>query len=137
MVRSADSTRRPAGEGRDVAGGDLATFVTKPLVYVAAPYSRPDPVENTHRLIKFVDLLVDEGLVTPIAPHLTMLWHVVTPRPIEFWYSYDIAILARCDAVYRIEGESVGADREVAYAQDLSLPVFHAVADLNEWASGR
>ena len=111
------------------------TFVLRPLVYVAAPYTRPDPVENTHRLIKAVDGMIDDGHVTPVAPHLTLLWHLVSPRPLDFWYSYDLATLARCDALLRLPGESTGADREVAFALDQAMPVFYDHVDLCEWAS--
>jgi len=112
-------------------------YLHRPLVYVAAPYTTPDPVANTHRLIKVVDELVDEGLVTPVAPHLTLLWHLVSPRPIEFWYAYDLATLARCDAVYRIAGESTGADREVAFAVERDIPVFYERDVLYGWARSR
>lgn len=117
-------------------GGDLVYF-DRPLVYVAAPYTRPDPVENTHRLIKAVDRLVDDGFVTPFAPHLTLLWHLVNPRPLEFWYAYDLAMLVRCDAILRLPGESTGADREVAFAVDRGLPAFTSTNDLYEWAARR
>jgi nucleoside 2-deoxyribosyltransferase len=109
-------------------------YKDRPLVYLAGPYTKPDPVENTHNVIKLASELVDEGLVTPVIPHLTLLWHVVMPRPLEFWYEYDIATLARCDAVYRIEGESTGADREVEFAATAGLPVFTNREELGEWA---
>lgn len=113
---------------------DSGEFISRPLVYVAAPYTRPDPVHNTHLLIAAVDEMVDEGVVTPIAPHLTLLWHVVRPRPLDFWYAYDLATVARCDAVLRLPGESTGADREVEFALSRSIPVFHDRPSLYEWA---
>ena len=109
-------------------------YKDRPLVYVAGPYTRPDPVENTHRVIELASELVNEGLITPLVPHLTLLWHLVSPRPLDFWYEYDIATLARCDAVFRMEGESEGADREVKFAQEAGLPVFTDLGDLREWA---
>lgn len=116
---------------------EVGSFVLLPLVYVAAPYTRPDPVENTHRLILAVSRMADEGLVTPFAPHLTLLWHLVVPRPLEFWYSYDVAVLARCDAVLRMPGESTGADREVAFAESRNIPVFLQLESLYSWARER
>lgn len=110
------------------------TFVDRPMVYVAAPYSRPDPVENTHRLIHEVSSIVDDGVVTPIPPHLTLLWHLVLPRPLDFWYAIDLATVARCDAVLRIPGESTGADAEVAFAESEGIPVFYDRESLYEWA---
>lgn len=104
----------------------------KPLVYLAAPYTHPDPVANTHRVIQIATQLVDEGLVTPVVPHLTMLWHLVEPRPISYWYAYDLEILAHCDIVLRLDGASTGADQEVVEAERLGLPVAVSIADLYE-----
>lgn len=101
----------------------------KPLVYLAAPYRLPDPVQNTHRAITVADELIFDGFI-PYIPHLTLLWHLVTPRNAEFWYDYDYHILKRCDAVLRIEGESVGADKEVELAKECGIPVFYSMKDL-------
>jgi nucleoside 2-deoxyribosyltransferase len=111
-----------------------AKFVDRPLVYVAGPYSRPDPVENTHRTIRIASELCAEGLVTPVVPHLTMLWHAVEPHPLEHWYEYDLAVLARCDALLRLEGASTGADAEVEFARAREIPVFASREDLAVWA---
>lgn len=109
-------------------------YCDRPLVYVAAPYTRPDPVENTHRLIQHVTRMVEDGVVTPYAPHLTLLWHLVSPRPVQFWYAYDLAILKRCDALFRVEGDSTGADAEVSYAEEIELPIFTDLDELYTWA---
>jgi nucleoside 2-deoxyribosyltransferase len=109
-------------------------YEDRPLVYIAGPYSRPDPVANTNAVIALASELVDEGLVTPLVPHLTMLWHAVSPRPLDFWYAYDVALLRRCDALFRIEGESTGADMEVDFAKAHGIPVFTRLDELREWA---
>lgn len=41
----------------------------------------------------------------------------------------------RCDALYRMEGDSPGADREVEFANMHNIPVFFDIDDLNEWLS--
>jgi hypothetical protein len=112
-------------------------YEDRPLVYVAGPYTHPDPVSNTNAVIVLASELVDEGLVTPFVPHLTMLWHAISPRPLDFWYEYDIAFLGRCDALYRMEGPSTGADREVEFAHARGIPVFTSRDELNAWASER
>ncbi len=111
----------------------MAEYRNRPLVYLAGPYSKPDPVENTHRVILEANKLLDDGRVTPHVPHLTHLWHLVSPRPIEFWYEYDLALLVRCDAVLRMPGDSTGADREVDVAEELRIPVFHSRESLYQW----
>jgi hypothetical protein len=80
---------------------------------------------------------MDEGFITPVIPHLTLLWHLVSPKPLEFWYEYDTVILAKCDAIYRIEGESQGADKEVEFAREHHVPVFLDRGRLREWAKQR
>ena len=73
------------------------------LIYVAAAYTRPDPVENTHAVIKIADAILDAGF-TPLVPHLTLAWHLVSPKKYETWLAYDCQLLAHCDAVLRVPG---------------------------------
>jgi nucleoside 2-deoxyribosyltransferase len=114
-----------------------STYIDRPLVYIAGPYSHPDPVANTHAVIALASELIDEGLVTPFVPHLTLLWHLVRPRPLEFWYAYDVAFLQRCDALFRMPGDSSGADREVEFASTRDIPVFTNRDELAAWALSR
>jgi hypothetical protein len=105
------------------------------MVYIAGPYSRIDPVENTHRTIKVADELLASGLVTPVVPHpLTMTWHLVSPKEYQTWLDYDLEVLARCDAVLRLPGESTGADGEERFAAGRGIPVFHNAQRLLAWA---
>ena len=112
---------------------EVTPRAARPLVYLAGPFSQPDPLHNTHRAIEAAECLLSEGLCTPFVPHLTALWHIVKPHPIDFWYEYDLVLLERCDAVLRLPGESIGADREVRHAIEIGLPVFHEVAVLHSW----
>lgn len=105
-----------------------------PLVYLAGPYTHPDPAENVRRTVLLAEQLAESGVMVPYVPHLTHLWHLIAPRPIEFWYAYDLHILQRCDAVLRLEGASEGADNEVVEAFRLGLPVFDDVLRLANWA---
>lgn len=110
----------------------------KPLVYVAGPYTHPDPIANTHRAVKVGMAIWDTGLAAVTIPHVTMVSHLVAPRPVEDWYRFDLDLLEHCDAVYRMPGASTGADREVAHAVALGLPVHHGPADdhLDDCAHG-
>lgn len=105
------------------------TMFVWPLIYVAAPYTYPDPIVNTRDAIAAADEILDSGLAYPYVPHLTMLWHLVTPRDIEHWYQYDLQLLFRCDALLRLPGESTGADGEVEFALDHEIPVVHNVEE--------
>jgi nucleoside 2-deoxyribosyltransferase len=95
----------------------------RPLVYVAGPYTRPDPVSNVRATIPYAEAVREAGC-TPLVPHLFMLWDLVSPHPYEYWTSMDMELLARCDALIRLPGESSGAEAEVNYAtQQLQIPV--------------
>lgn len=106
------------------------------LVYIAGPYSHPDPVANTHNAVAFADDLYVEckPLLVPVVPHLSMLWHAIRPHDIDFWYEYDHHLLARCDALFRLPGPSTGADAEREVAFSLGLPVFYDREELVRWA---
>ena len=104
-------------------------FSTDKLIYIAAPYTFFDPVQNTNLVCKIADELILDGFI-PYIPHLTLLWHLITPRTVQFWYDYDYHFLKRCDAVLRVPGDSVGADKEVALAKQWRIPVFYSVEEL-------
>jgi hypothetical protein len=106
------------------------------VIYVAGPYTKPDPVANTHAAMKVWDRLFDAGL-TPIVPHWSLFQHFLNPRPYEDWMEYDFAIIERCDALLRLPGVSEGADREVEFAEDRHIPVFYSLEDVYEWAGVR
>lgn len=98
--------------------------MSNPLIYIAGPYSNPDPVYNT-RIAFMHGLSIYENTGCPvIVPHLTLLGHAMFPRDLEFWYEFDLAQVAKCDAVYRFPGASTGADKEVAFAEEHGVPVF-------------
>lgn len=108
--------------------------MAKPLVYIAGPYTKPDPVENTHDIMKIADGLLD--VCAPLVPHLTLFWHVISPKPYREWLDLDLEYLARCDAMLRIPGESSGADAEVVYAEEHGIPVFYNEGSLREYLNG-
>lgn len=90
-------------------------------LYLAGPYTKPDPVINTHAALLVGTILFERGFAIPHVPHLTLLWHMVTPRPIEHWYALDRAHIEKCDAFCRLPGESTGADAEQNLAHELGL----------------
>lgn len=97
----------------------------KPLIYIAGPYSHPDPVANTHAAVRHGLMLRESYDVAVIIPHLSLVAQLVGPRNDEFWYNLDLDVLAHCDGLVRIPGASRGADREVIVADELGIPVFH------------
>lgn len=103
----------------------------KPLVYVAGPYTNPDPVWNTHTTVIEAEKIEALGCDIVI-PHLSLLWHAISPAPLERWYQRDLAVMHRCDAVVRLRGASTGADAEVAAFDGV---VFHWPDDRDAIAS--
>lgn len=103
-------------------------------VYIAGPYTEPDPAVNTARAMDVWHEIADMGL-TPFIPHLCHFLHIRRERPYTDWLEWDLAWLEDCDALYRIEGASSGADIEIERAQEIGIPVFRSLEDLREWAA--
>jgi nucleoside 2-deoxyribosyltransferase len=98
-------------------------------VFVSGPYAHPDPVDNTRNAILAARDIRAAGF-TPYLPHTTLLWHIVDPHPVEYWYQLDLEWLERCDALIRLPGASAGADAEVAFAAERGIPVFLSMDSL-------
>lgn len=110
------------------------SHVDRALIYVAGPYAHPDPVENTHRAIKVGERLDATGIMTAHVPHLSLLSHMVVPHDEAFWYDYDLCFLHRCDALYRMPGQSTGADNEIIFAETHEIECFFEIDELIAWA---
>jgi hypothetical protein len=52
------------------------------------------------------------------------------PRPYEDWTKLDLEWVKVCDGLLRLEGESSGADAEIEFAKQLSIPVFYGIDSL-------
>ena len=104
-------------------------------VYIASPYTIGTWKKNVERQIDMANYLSGAGFLPcwPLSSHYLDLRH---SRPYEFWMNLDREELKRCDALLRLAGESVGADREVEWAKELGLPVFYHYADVVEWGRG-
>lgn len=101
-------------------------------IYVAGPYTKGDVILNIRDAVYVGDTLRSMGHI-PFIPHMTYAWHMIVPHEVDYWYQYDLQWLERCDALYRIAGESTGADREVERARELWLPVFHSISEVQKF----
>jgi len=107
--------------------------MTKPLVYVAGPITG-DPwgcVRQATEIAAILDFLNCHAYL----PQLSILHEIVAPEPYEHWIEHGLAMVERCDGVWRIPGESPGADREVEHAHQLGIPVFFTGGDVMVWRS--
>lgn len=92
-------------------------------VYIAGPYTNPDPVQNARTAIMAAEKVYQAGH-SPFIPHLVLLWDFHFPKDNESWFQYCLHWLELCDALIRLPGYSPGADREVARAESLGIPVY-------------
>jgi nucleoside 2-deoxyribosyltransferase len=104
-------------------------------VYIAGPYTKGDPVINTHNAIKAGEMLASFGFV-PFIPHLTHFWHFLYPHDADYWYRYDFNWLDTCDCLLRLPGESKGADEEMRRMIDQGKPCFLDIPSLREHYGG-
>lgn len=104
----------------------------KPVyVYVAGPLSRPNPALNVRAAVFRAERLHQLGY-TPYVPHLTHFWEMITGgKSWDEWLEFDERWLLKCDVVYRMPGDSPGADREVAFAREHGIPVVYSVEELD------
>lgn len=98
-------------------------------VYIAGPLTQGDNFHNIHAALNTAQLLLETGHF-PFVPHLTALWDIVIPNAYETWIAYDLGWLAACDCVLRLPGHSPGADRELAAAERLNIPIYHSFEEL-------
>jgi len=66
----------------------------------------------------------------PILPLLTHFQYIHKPRCYEDWMQVDEELVSRSDVLLRLPGESPGADREIARAKSLGIPVVYSVEEL-------
>lgn len=107
----------------------------KPLVYIAGPYRAPNPVHNTRNAVQIAQTFRDKLDIVVCIPHLSMLEDQMHPKPENYWLRTTLDQMRVCDAVFRIAGESVGSDAEVAEAVRLGIPVLRNAFELAQWVS--
>jgi len=104
-------------------------------IYVAGPISKGDVQANVMAGIAAGHDLIQAGFAVYV-PHYSQF---VDPgaRPgtesYECWLENDLAWIRVSDAVLRLPGESLGADREVAFATLNSVPVLYSLADVEAY----
>ena len=102
------------------------------MIYIAGPYTKPDPDENTRKAMEVWHQLADLGFV-PFLPHLSHFLEQHRTRPYAYWLEYDNQFIPFCKGLLRMPGESSGSDKEVMLAEVLGIPVFHSIEELDEY----
>jgi hypothetical protein len=108
------------------------------VVYVAGPVSNGGVLDdekvdaNVNVAILIGKQLLEEGFF-PLVPHLTHFWNQRFPASWDRWMELGLALLKRCDVLYRIEGSSKGSDMEMELARQRKIPVFTDMDSLLKW----
>jgi hypothetical protein len=120
----------------------MTTTTSSLLILIAGPYrsgTGGDPAlmaENLSRLEHVAWPLFRAGHVPMIGEWVALPVlrsagaGVDDPLADEVLYPTAERLLARCDAVLRLPGESTGADQDVAIARERGLPVYHRIEDV-------
>ncbi len=102
-------------------------------IYVAGPYSSATPegrLNHTNRAIYVGITLIRTGHV-PFIPHLSHFTNEEAIRRFgneiswKTWIAQDLEWVRVCDALYRLPGESKGADLEEKEARRIGIPVYY------------
>lgn len=101
------------------------------IIFISSPYTIGNQLDNVQRQVEAAHTLMDYGYA-PLAPLLSHYLEQWRSRPWEEWMEIDFVLLAKCDALLRLDGESRGADLEVAEARRLGIPVVYSVDELTQ-----
>lgn len=102
------------------------------MIYLASPYSHPDPAVRRWRYDKVCALTADllqagRHVFSPIVYSHSLAERFSLPGSWDFWQRVDLEFIDRCDEVlvYQLPGweESVGVQAEIAYAKEQGKPV--------------
>lgn len=109
-------------------------------VYLAGPISKGDRLENIHLGLRWGRRMVQDGLA-PYIPHLDAFMFLGTDDAGSAQWKalleWDMEYVAQSEAVFRLPGESRGADLETEHAEALGIPVYYNYDALLVYAEWR
>lgn len=113
------------------------------IILIAGPYrsgTNGDPAliaRNLNRLESYAFSVYKAGHIPMIGewvalPLMKQAGSTSLGDAVAAQYLYPVAsrLLERCDAVFRIEGASKGADQDVRLAEERGLPVFRRIEEI-------
>jgi hypothetical protein len=101
-------------------------------IYVAGPLSTgtySETTANIRRAIDYADSIFLMG-GAPFVPHLSHFWNLFHMHSWDEWMELDHEWIKVCDALFRMPGESRGADQEVAWMKALGKPVYYNMEEV-------
>ncbi len=106
-------------------------------IYIAGPLSadtEEEMIANSEIAQHVAYELIKKGYV-PFIPHLSVYTSFRDKVDYEWWMKYCFAWLEQCDALFFI-GESPGANREIARADEIGLRLFYKLDDVPDMRGG-
>ena len=100
------------------------------IIFISAPYTVGDVAINIRKTCLVGDEILKKGHI-PLIPHLSHLWHLISPKPYDTWLDIDLELLSMCDALLRLPGESKGADIEVEEAKKLCMIIYYSLEEIH------
>lgn len=104
------------------------------LIYLASPYSHPDPAVREgrfHEACKMAAVLMREGYLvfSPIAHSHPLAAGWGLPLVFDYWEAFDRRMIAACDELHVLQlpgwQESTGVQAEMEIAFELGKPVIY------------
>ncbi len=129
-----------AQDGQAISRGPRADKViidditSTKYIYIAGPLNvdSDDEKVNVQVALMTAEAIINMGAM-PYVPHLTLFWDKQFKHPKEYWMKLDTFWLAKCDALYRIPGNSEGAEEEVLLAHKLKIPVLYTYPQIMDF----
>lgn len=105
--------------------------MNRPRVYISGPITKGSRNDHFHQAAKLEEWLMQNGFA-PLNPmrSITMPHAWQGEYPHGTWIDCDLPWVEVCDAVYRLPGESLGADAECWHAETHGIPVVSGKIDL-------
>jgi len=131
MTDRSDTRRRALGNVET----PCVPLLDRPLIYVAGYFSA-NPMHGTRNAFNHARALEDAGF-TAFVPHVSILADIIYPQTSDYWYAYDLALLARCDAMYVCPDEetlrSTGVHNEILFCEERGIPVIYTLPTAEAW----
>lgn len=111
------------------------------MIYLASPYSHPDPLIMKTRFLLAEQctaalLQRKDWVYSPIVHCHELASKYNLPTDFVYWQEYNVAMLRRCEELFilAIPGwrESKGVTAELTVAQMLNMPI-HEINEHGEW----
>ena len=101
----------------------------RPRIYISGPISKGNRFDNLVQALDAQKWMLDNGFA-PLNPMLTMLipWEADVQH--QTWVEADLPWVEASSAIFRLPGESDGADQEVRRAREHDIPVFTDLEEL-------